>query len=79
MGDTAKMPKHNRTPLRPHQVEAVKAIILEFSTQARTKYIAACGTGKTMVGLYVSEALNPRSVIVFLPTLALIRQTLIEW
>lgn len=65
--------------LRPHLVKAVKAFLKEFSFQPRTIYSAACGSGKTMVGLHVAQELNPRSVIIFVPSLVLIRQTLIEW
>lgn len=68
-----------RTPPRPHQVEAVQAITNTLINNARVQYIAACGTGKTLVGLHAAESQNPRSAIVFLPSLALIRQTVCEW
>ena len=38
-----------------------------------------CGTGKTLVCLWVAEKLKVASVVVFLPSLALIQQTAIEW
>lgn len=81
MNKSAQNLEFHRTPPRLHQKEAVQAIVNEFTfkAQARTKYIAPCGSGKTLVALHVAERLNPISVIVFLPSLALIRQTLIEW
>jgi predicted helicase len=45
----------------------------------RGKVIAACGTGKTLTALWISERLNARSVLFVAPSLALIQQTLREW
>jgi predicted helicase len=39
----------------------------------------ACGTGKTLVALWVAERLNPKTVLVLLPSLILVQQTLDEW
>jgi superfamily II DNA or RNA helicase len=39
----------------------------------------ACGTGKTLVGLWAAEALKPKTVLVLLPSLTLLQQTLDEW
>ena len=39
----------------------------------------ACGTGKTFVALWVAEAIAKRTVLVLVPSLALLRQTLREW
>jgi predicted helicase len=39
----------------------------------------ACGTGKTLVGLWVAEYLEPKRVLILVPSLALLRQTLNEW
>jgi superfamily II DNA or RNA helicase len=38
-----------------------------------------CGTGKTLVGLRAVESLQPRTVIVFVPSLALLAQLLEDW
>ena len=42
-------------------------------------YRRACGTGKTLVGLWAAEALKPKTVLVLLPSLTLLQQTLDEW
>ena len=39
----------------------------------------ACGTGKTLVALWAAEALKPKTVLVLLPSLTLLQQTLDEW
>jgi superfamily II DNA or RNA helicase len=64
---------------REHQKEAIGKILGEFAIAERTTAVMACGTGKTLVGLWVMEALNPVKAVIFMPSLALIRQTLHEW
>ena len=39
----------------------------------------ACGTGKTLVALWAAEKLGVKNVLVLVPSLALVRQTLHEW
>ena len=39
----------------------------------------ACGTGKTLVALWSAERLGARQILVLLPSLSLLRQTLQEW
>jgi predicted helicase len=39
----------------------------------------ACGTGKTMVALWTAERLGARRILVLMPSLALVKQTLEEW
>lgn len=39
----------------------------------------ACGTGKTLVALWVAERMGAQNILVLIPTLALLRQTLHEW
>jgi predicted helicase len=40
---------------------------------------AACGTGKTLVALWAAEAIEPKTVLVLVPSLALLSQTLPDW
>lgn len=67
-----------KTPL-PHQEEAINAIEGVFDKDNRTTAVMACGTGKTLIALWVAQRRKAKTVIVFLPSLALIRQTLHEW
>ena len=95
---------------QPHQTEALDALLPALQTHDRVSAIMACGTGKTLVALWVAEhvaqastpagsggvpppvgehapgrCLNPPPgtaalrILVLLPSLALLRQTLHEW
>ncbi len=63
----------------PHQAQAVQQVIKEFKVEHRTQAIMACGTGKTFAALWVAEALKPKTVLVLVPSIALLSQTLKEW
>lgn len=75
-GSVFEKPKKNP---RPHQQEAIEKILEEFSKADRATAVMACGTGKTLVGLWVMEALQAKKALILMPSLALIRQTLHEW
>ena len=95
---------------QPHQTEALDALLPTLQTHDRVSAIMACGTGKTLVALWVAEhvaqafqpagsgdfpvaspntglesPVNPQTgmsaprILVLLPSLALLRQTLHEW
>ena len=63
----------------PHQQEALDSIVPALKTEDRVSAIMACGTGKTLTALWATEQLGPSKVLVLLPSLALLRQTLHEW
>jgi len=65
----------------PHryQVEALTKICDTLAKYDRAHVVMACGTGKTLVGLWTAEALKPKRVLVLLPSLTLLQQTLDEW
>ena len=90
-----------------HQTEALDALLPALQTHDRVSAIMACGTGKTLVALWVAEHIanaggasvpasragqpqesarqEPRpanagcKILILLPSLALLRQTLHEW
>ena len=64
---------------QPHQTEALNALLTALQAEPRVSAIMACGTGKTLVALWVTERLEAKKVLVLLPSLALLRQTLHEW
>jgi len=64
---------------RDYQQKMIDEITTGFKSNRRGKYISACGSGKTLVSLWVSEKMNTQNVIFLAPSLALIRQTLEEW
>ena len=72
-------PKHVPWTPRPHQEKALTNILTKFETHERGQAIMACGTGKTLVALWVSEALGSKSTLVLVPSLALINQVSNEW
>jgi superfamily II DNA or RNA helicase len=63
----------------PHQAQAVRQVMKTFQTEHRTQAIMACGTGKTFAALWVAEALKPQTVLVLVPSIALLSQTLKAW
>ncbi len=67
-----------KTPL-PHQDDAIKDILAALNGDNRATALMACGTGKTLVALWVSEQMDCKHILVLLPSLILVRQTLHEW
>ena len=67
-----------RDPL-PHQGEALDQIVPALKEMPRATAVMACGTGKTMVALWTAERLEARRILVLMPSLALVKQTLEEW
>ncbi len=71
------------TPLvrepRPHQRAALDDIASELADHDRATVVMACGTGKTLVALWAAEQAEPKRVLVLVPSLNLLRQTLHEW
>lgn len=67
--------------LRPHQQQALDAILKGLQTADRGKLIMACGTGKTFTSLKIAEALagKGKRVLFLVPSLSLLSQTLTEW
>ncbi|MER7490786.1 Helicase associated domain protein [Streptomyces sp. NPDC126497] len=74
--------------LRPHQREAVDAVlrVLEFSARStvperglRTQVVMATGSGKTLVAVRSAEELRAGRVLVLVPSLDLLAQTEAAW
>jgi superfamily II DNA or RNA helicase len=64
---------------RPHQIEAVDAVLSGFQKADRGQLIMACGTGKTFVCLWVKERLKAKRTLLLVPSLNLLSQILNEW
>jgi predicted helicase len=67
------------TPHDPDQTEALTRINETLAKSDRAHVVMASGTGKTLVALWAAEALKPKTVLVLLPSLTLLQQTLDEW
>ncbi|MBX9866871.1 MAG: Helicase associated domain protein [Burkholderiales bacterium] len=73
--------KANLNKAYPHnyQKEIINEVCTKFKDRSRGQLILPCGTGKTLVSLWIKEALNSKVTLVVLPSLALLRQTKHEW
>ncbi len=67
--------------LLPHQIKAVDDVMQGFSQHDRGRLIMACGTGKTFTSLKIAERLAGAGglVLVLVPSISLLNQTLLAW
>ena len=59
--------------------DAIKDVVRGFKTDDRGQLIMACGTGKTLVGLWVSERLHSQRTLVVVPSLHLMEEGMKRW
>ncbi|WP_324810046.1 DEAD/DEAH box helicase, partial [Ralstonia pickettii] len=64
---------------RPHQELAIADVIAGFQTDDRGQLVMACGTGKTLTGLWIKEDLCAELTLVLVPSIALLDQFASEW
>lgn len=62
-----------------YQTDMIAGVKQGFMQTDKGKLIAACGTGKTLVSLWIAESLEAQTVLFLAPSLALIKQTLDSW
>lgn len=67
-----------KTPHKTQQ-EAIDAALAYFKDQSRGQLILPCGAGKTLAAMWVAEKIGGSRILVLLPSLALMSQTLREW
>jgi predicted helicase len=81
----AKLSGRSETPKarlpKPHQIEAVTAAKTHFVRDGATRgrLIMPCGTGKSLTAYWIAEALKAKNILVAVPSLALVRQSLTDW
>ena len=65
----------------PHitQQEAIAAAELYYGKNKRGQLILPCGAGKTLASIWISEKLDGKNILIMLPSLSLLSQTLREW
>ena len=73
------LPIIRATPDPNYQVQALADIDRTFQSHDRATVVMACGTGKTLLALWAAEQAKPKTVLVLLPSLTLLQQTLKEW
>ncbi len=64
---------------RVFQQQAIDAVANGFKEHRRGQAILPCGSGKTLVGKWIADRLGAKRILIMVPSLALIRQTLEEW
>lgn len=66
---------------RPHQEKAIEDAKSYFTSgkACRGKLIMPCGTGKSLTAFWIANELKARNVIVAVPSLSLIKQSLEDW
>ena len=79
------LPTTGKKVLRNHQVEALTKVREGLASRDRGQLIMACGTGKTFTALKIAEELategkaHATTVLVLVPSIQLLNQTLREW
>jgi superfamily II DNA or RNA helicase len=78
----------SKAPTRPkklhpmwHQKKAIKNADKHFieEKQSRGKMIMPCGTGKSLTGFWIAQEFDAKLIVVAVPSLALVKQTLNVW
>jgi len=64
---------------RPHQIAAIKKTKEHFKSNERGKIIMPCGTGKSLTAFWIAKEMGVKSILVAVPSLALLQQTLKVW
>ena len=64
---------------RPHQQKAIDDAVAHLKENERGHLLMACGTGKTLTGLWIREEMKAQRTVVFVPSIALLRQTWSSW
>jgi superfamily II DNA or RNA helicase len=62
-----------------YQVRALAHIKKSLAEHDKATAVMACGTGKTLIALWAAEQQAPKTVLVLVPSLTLLQQTLREW
>jgi predicted helicase len=60
-------------------VKAIEDVCAGFQSADRGQLIMACGTGKTLVSLWVKERLAAKRTLVLVPSLGLLSQIVNDW
>lgn len=64
---------------RKHQREAIDNALLHLKDSARGRLIHPCSAGKTLTAYWIARDIKAKSILVAVPSLSLINQTLEEW
>ena len=71
--------QRQRKSPREHQLQAIEAVRDGFKNADRGQIVMACGTGKTYTAQLIAEDRHCVFVLVLVPSLALVSQTVADW
>jgi len=71
-------PQMKKTP-REFQSDAIEKAFSHFSENNTGQLILPCGTGKTLIAMWIAERLGGSRILVMVPSLSLMSQALREW
>ena len=74
-----KISKPKKLSPRPHQKKAITKTLSYFKNNERGKMIMPCGTGKSLTAFWIAEKMKSKSILVAVPSLSLLQQTLKVW
>jgi len=72
-------PKPSPKIADPHQATAVHDTLEGLRHHDRVQTLMACGTGKSLVALWVHEKMGSTRTLVLVPSIQLVKQTIKEW
>ncbi len=64
---------------KDHQLEALRKTIKYLADHERGKILMPCGTGKSLLSFWIAKELKAKKIIVAVPSLSLLQQTLKVW
>ena len=64
---------------RKYQETIIREVTKGLEVENRGKMIAACGTGKTLTALWITEQISCDTVLFLAPSITLVKQTLESW
>ncbi len=76
---SGKIKKPKKLNPKPHQKKAINKTLAFFKSNNRGKIIMPCGTGKSLTAFWIAKKLNVKSILVCVPSLSLLQQTLKVW
>lgn len=71
--------KTNKFSPKPHQQDAIDAVVEESKNNDKVSIVMPTGSGKTLTSLWITESLECETVLFLAPSLQLIRQTKDAW
>ena len=63
----------------PYQVRAIDDLVSGFAAFDRGQLIMPPGTGKTLTSVFFADAIKAQEILVLVPSLALLGQTMVSW